>query len=197
MNEQEHLLTYLSEECGEVSKEIHKALRFGLHDRYPDSSASPSVREKIIAELNDLMGVIKVLEDQAVLPSDWSSKEKQDAKIKKVSEYVGYARKLGHLVSGQKSEASDPESTAAGNVEEIEKKEADDGMSLRTYDVESISNGLTVTWSSGLKTFYENIDKMMEPFTQDLKQWAREMSRHKWSGKFRVHLGFNVKKQEQ
>lgn len=103
MNYLEHLLTCASEECGEVSKEIHKALRFGLDDQLtldpngPRGTEGPTVRDKIVEELNDLMGVIRMLENCGALPMDWQDAERQSRKAIKVAAFMGYARRFGIL----------------------------------------------------------------------------------------------------
>lgn len=105
MNYLEHLLTCAAEECGEVAKEICKALRFGLCDRVtvdptgPPSQEGPTNRDKIVSELNDLMGVIRMLENCGALPAAWQDAEKQEQKIARVTAYMGYAHDLGTLKS--------------------------------------------------------------------------------------------------
>ena len=99
----EHLLTICAEECCEVSKEIHKALRFGLDDQVtldphgPRGTTGPTNRDKIVEELNDLMGVVKMLVECSALPGDWQDTGRQDRKIEKVLAYMDYARKVGTL----------------------------------------------------------------------------------------------------
>jgi hypothetical protein len=114
MNYTEHLLTCLAEECGEVAKEAHKALRFGLYDQVtinpngPRGTTGPNNKEKIVEELNDLMGVVRMLETCGALPRDWQDAELQDRKVWKVSAFMGYARRVGALEN-----ASD-QATASG-----------------------------------------------------------------------------------
>lgn len=43
MNTNEYLLTYLSDECAEISYQVSKALRFGLNDIPPDESRTNAV----------------------------------------------------------------------------------------------------------------------------------------------------------
>lgn len=97
MNLPEHLLTCLSEECVEVSKDIHKALRFGLDDRNVLDPTGPTNRERIIEELNDLMTVIVMLEDEQILPRDWSSISAQSVKRNKIRKFIQYAKDVGAL----------------------------------------------------------------------------------------------------
>lgn len=103
MNISEHLLAVLAEECGEVAKECHKALRFGLDDQVtinpngPRGTTGPNNREKIVDELNDLMGIVQMLVDRGILPSDWQNPEKQDAKTHKVARFMDYANRVGAL----------------------------------------------------------------------------------------------------
>ncbi len=103
MNYLEHILTCAAEECGEVSKEIHKALRFGLDDQVtldpngPRGTTGPTNRDKIVEELNDLIGVVRMLETCGALPHDWQDAERQARKVAKVSAYMGYARRVGAL----------------------------------------------------------------------------------------------------
>lgn len=103
MNVEEHLLTVLAEEGGEVAKECHKALRFGLDDKLtldptgPRGSTGPTVREKIVSELNDLLGVAQMLVDRKILPANWQDENLQKQKIQKVTRYMEYARQVGTL----------------------------------------------------------------------------------------------------
>jgi len=103
MNASEHLLTVLAEECGEVAKECHKALRFGLDDQVtrdpkgPRGTEGPTNREKIIEELNDIMGVVEMLVAHGVLPEFWRDISKQRRKGEKVAQYMEYAKRVGAL----------------------------------------------------------------------------------------------------
>ena len=105
MNVTEHLLTCLAEEGGEVSKECHKALRFGLDDKLtldphgPRGTQGLTNREKLIDELNDLLGVVMMLTDRGIIPKDWQDPAKQDAKTHKVARYMDYALRVGSLVN--------------------------------------------------------------------------------------------------
>lgn len=104
MNTIEHLLVCLAEECGEVAKECHKALRFGLDDQLtlnpdgPRGTEGPTNREKIIAELNDLCGVVRMLEERGVLPrSCMLDTTAQTTKAFKVGRFMRYAVRVGAL----------------------------------------------------------------------------------------------------
>lgn len=103
MDTTEHLLTCLAEECGEVAKEVHKALRFGLDDKLtrdpdgPRGTEGPTNLEKIASELNDLLGVVRLLEDERILPPLWCDTEQQIRKTHKVRKFMRYAAKVGAL----------------------------------------------------------------------------------------------------
>ena len=103
MNTAEHLLVCLSEECGEVAKECSKALRFGLDDQVtlnpygPRGTQGPTVREKIVDELNDLLGIVSMLVQRGILPENWQDAVKQDAKTHRVAAYMDYAVRGGTL----------------------------------------------------------------------------------------------------
>lgn len=97
MNVQEHLLAKLSEECVEVSKEIHKALSFGLEDTDPTIPGAATQRERIIEELNDVFAVIELLIDHGHLPKVFSDRSAIDRKKIKVGTFMAYAREKGAL----------------------------------------------------------------------------------------------------
>lgn len=94
MNKQDHLILKLSEEAVEVSKECHKALTFGIDDRY---NRMPSIRQKIVMELNDLFAVVEMLQDEGVLPMIVVNEYLIDAKKKKVAKFMKYSKKKGKL----------------------------------------------------------------------------------------------------
>lgn len=97
MNFKEHLLVLLMEEAAEVAKETAKALRFGLEDRSVLNPDGPTNRERMVDELNDLMGVVAMLEEHAIVPVDWFSPIKQKAKREKVMQFMLYAQSVGAL----------------------------------------------------------------------------------------------------
>jgi hypothetical protein len=100
MNITEHLLTALGEEGAEITQAASKALRFGLDDVYPSTAKNPngaSTTERLVDELNDLMGVIEILQDRKILPITWFSPEKVDAKKVKILKYLQYAKERGTL----------------------------------------------------------------------------------------------------
>lgn len=88
MNETEHLLTVLTEECAEVTQRACKAARFGLAEIQPGQSEDNKRRiEKELADLvatAELLGLIIRDEDKA-------------AKREKLKKFMDYARSLGTL----------------------------------------------------------------------------------------------------
>ena len=107
MNAAEHLLTCLAEECGEVSHETCKALRFGPDDRSPLDPAGPTNRERLVQELNEIMAIVRLLEKVGLLPPDWENLPKQEAKRRQTLKFMDYAIKAGtmdpNLVSLEKA----------------------------------------------------------------------------------------------
>lgn len=94
MNRQEHLLTILSEECGEIAKEISKGLRFGLDDHHPTQVGTNA--EKINLEYNDLVAVFEMLNDEGILEVKLDP-ELIKRKKERVEKYLLYAKERGTL----------------------------------------------------------------------------------------------------
>lgn len=103
MNTEEHLIACLAEECAEIAKECGKAHRFGLDDQVtvnpdgPRGTEGPSNREKIIAEMNDFIGVANLLVAYGVIPATWQDSNAQRRKMAKVESFMGYAERVGAL----------------------------------------------------------------------------------------------------
>lgn len=88
MNETEHLLTVLSEECAEVAQRASKAARFGLSEIQPGQPEDNKRRlERELADLMataDLLGLTVRDEDKA-------------AKLEKLKKFMAYSRENGTL----------------------------------------------------------------------------------------------------
>jgi hypothetical protein len=109
MNRQEHIITVLAEEGGEVAKECHKSLRFGLDDkltldpRGPRGTAGPTTAEKIAAEFIDMVAVYQMATAEGLVPSiglsinDPATLKRIALKQERVEAFMGYAQRVGAL----------------------------------------------------------------------------------------------------
>lgn len=98
MNKKEWLLVCLAEELGEVQKEVHKALRFGVSDINPKSGVSnfESIKQELI-EVNVLISMLfdkKVFTGPMNLHDDTAKRLKQE----RVAKYMLYAIEKGIIV---------------------------------------------------------------------------------------------------
>lgn len=92
------LLLKLAEESAEISQIALKAAQFGLDDVW-EKVAPLSVRDRLHGELNDLLGVVAMLNQDAAL-GFLADPEKMTAKAEKVNRYAALSAALGHLEPG-------------------------------------------------------------------------------------------------
>lgn len=94
MNEAQHLLVCLMEECAEVQHAAAKALRFGIHDSYKDYGHN---QERLVAEVVDFLAIADLLADRGILPKPPDFGTLLEAKRAKVLKFMEYAREKGEL----------------------------------------------------------------------------------------------------
>lgn len=99
MNQVEHLLACLSEECAEVQHAVGKALRFGLHDMWPEKGVTNS--QQITIELLDVQAISILLYEHEALKRMGPQAEGTHVlkKRSRVLQLIDYARVRG-IVSG-------------------------------------------------------------------------------------------------
>lgn len=94
MNRQEHILTCLTEEASEVSKEVSKINRFGADDIHPNSKESHA--EKLVFEFHDFLAVYQMALDE--LGVDFEINEKLlKRKKEKLENMIKLSKKLGTI----------------------------------------------------------------------------------------------------
>ncbi|HFG0931918.1 TPA: hypothetical protein ACGE0Z_002234 [Klebsiella pneumoniae] len=82
MNNTQHALLKLSEECNEVAQICSKIMQFGFDSEY----AGKTNRERLTEELNDILGAVLNL----TLETDFRFSEDVDAKWAKVDKMARY-----------------------------------------------------------------------------------------------------------
>lgn len=95
MNQKEHLLVCLAEECAEVQKAVTKSLRFGLEDRGPKGITTN--QEDISIELTDMLAIVEMLNEIEPGIRPIIERYVVDAKKEKVRRYMEYAKERGTL----------------------------------------------------------------------------------------------------
>lgn len=97
MNYDQHAFLKLSEECNEVSMLCSKIIQFGLDSEYEGKTN----RERLIGELNDIMGCILNL--RVVTDFDFiEDREAVWAKFEKMEHYKKISEQLGFIKVGNK-----------------------------------------------------------------------------------------------
>jgi hypothetical protein len=95
INETDHLLACLAEECAEVSQRVMKALRFGIDEVQPEQALTNA--ERIVNELTDLLAVVAMLEERGIIGR--GKAEAFAAKRIKVKHFMKYAASIGALAA--------------------------------------------------------------------------------------------------
>lgn len=107
MSPQEHITVCTSEEAGEVaelafelgrtalklSKDLHKALRFGFTDINPESGKTKI--EMLRAELIDLKACVELLQEAGIPLFGLDDRDKIETKKRKVMHFLNIAKDLG------------------------------------------------------------------------------------------------------
>lgn len=95
----QHLFLKLGEEASEVVQDVSKGLIFGMEDVNVKAPDGPTVEERLIIELNDLIAVVGLLVETGALRGDWFDEQAQQLKQIKTLRYAAYARSLGMLTA--------------------------------------------------------------------------------------------------
>ena len=93
MNKIEHLLTCLVEECTEIGQATTKAQRFGLDDVNPGTHNTN--RSDIVKEVNDLIGVLELLQECGVELPGLYDREAINAKKERLLIWMSRSEQLG------------------------------------------------------------------------------------------------------
>jgi hypothetical protein len=104
LNAVQHLLVCTGEEGAEIAQDVSKCLRFGLDDRNVLNPTGPTNRERLVAELNDLVACANLLAEFGVIPPDWLNADRQIAKMQKVKTFMDYAVSVGALSANAQAE---------------------------------------------------------------------------------------------
>ena len=96
MTNEQYLLGKLAEEAAELAQIAIKAQQFGIDEVFGGQENPLSNRERIEAEFNDVIGVIKMLnvEEGIDIAQDRAA---QTAKMNKVDKWREYSRQLGKV----------------------------------------------------------------------------------------------------
>jgi NTP pyrophosphatase (non-canonical NTP hydrolase) len=93
INETDHLLACLAEECAEVSQRVAKALRFGVNEVQPEQGLTNA--ERIVDELADLLAIVAMLQERDII-GRWKIAA-VEAKKSKVLHFMKYAASIGAM----------------------------------------------------------------------------------------------------
>lgn len=96
MNQQQYFLNKLAEEACEIAQIALKTAQFGMDEVYTAEGGVLSNKERIHAELNDLLGVIEILNVGYGFNFE-PSPPAILAKRAKVIKYMNYAISLGNV----------------------------------------------------------------------------------------------------
>lgn len=94
MTREQFLLMKLAEEASEVAQIAMKTMQFGMYEKRPGLDESNV--ERIHGELNDLLGIVKMLNEECYFAFE-PDPNKHEAKKEKVNKYYAYSKQLGKV----------------------------------------------------------------------------------------------------
>jgi hypothetical protein len=94
MNREQFLLMKLAEEASEVAQIALKTVQFGMDEKHPELTQTN--KERIFAELNDLLSIVEMLKLEFDFDFKFSDKQASE-KMARVCKYYNYSRKLGKV----------------------------------------------------------------------------------------------------
>ena len=98
LNRQQYLLTKLAEEASEIAQIALKTQQFGMDEICPQPPETN--KQRIHKELNDLLGVVEMLNQECCF--DYQPDDGEiAAKINKVNKYYGYSINCGQVEEEQ------------------------------------------------------------------------------------------------
>lgn len=95
MNYAEHLFTCVAEEGGEITQAASKILRFAVDGHYPDGTSNI---EALVKEVNDLMGVLELIQHHGIELPGLYARAAIEAKKQKVLGYLQVSKERGTLI---------------------------------------------------------------------------------------------------
>lgn len=95
LSKEQYLLSCLSEECAEVVQRVTKILRFGMTNI--QQGQSEDNRERLIYEINDIFGVIELLEENGLDLSTIGDHTQIGKKKAKLLKYMKFSEEKGIL----------------------------------------------------------------------------------------------------
>ena len=136
MTIRQYYLNKLAEECCEVGQRAIKQMQFGPFEsqakgpsQNKTGDADLNNMQRLRKEVNDLLGVLNVLEDIGELPriSGWELLEAKNEKRRKMAKYLHYSQELGNVeertrpigLKIQDIYTIEPEPDATGNQDTI------------------------------------------------------------------------------
>ncbi len=94
MTNEQYLLGKLAEEAAELAQIAIKAQQFGIDEVFGGQEVPLSNRERIEAELNDVLGIVWALRQEEGVMIEQSI-DAQNEKCLKMAKWRTYARELG------------------------------------------------------------------------------------------------------
>ena len=96
---EEYLLTKLSEEGGEVVQTCGKTIVFGKDERnYRGPEDGPTNADRLVSEVNDLVGTMDLLTVLGVVPVGWLSSSDRAARVKRLVAHMAYSYREGRIL---------------------------------------------------------------------------------------------------
>lgn len=106
MTKEQILLTQLAEECNEVAQRVSKAIRFGLDE--VQEGQEKTNEERIVEEFNDLLTVMKVLEENGTIRINPEHQlYYMVKKMAKIEKYLAYSKERGILEEDNQQNKTD------------------------------------------------------------------------------------------